>query len=133
MLIKKKHKIQQEKGIATLLIIVIIGAAVLIMAFSSSILGLGDLNMAYTAQKGKEAFYIADGCVEEALRRLKIDSLYTGDSLNLGSGSCIISIESAGDSRDILIIGEVDDYQKRLEINATISNGIISINSWEEI
>lgn len=127
-----------QRGVAALLTIVIISTAALIMAYSASILGLGELEMGYDSQQGGEAFSAADGCMEEALRQLRIDTGYSGDSLNLSNGSCIISISGAGNDRIITVIGTVGDYNKKIETDITFSDSaitgvVITINSWQEL
>jgi hypothetical protein len=134
-----KKKLQtNQKGFAVLMAIIIIGAATLIMAYSSSILSMGELELGYYSQKGSEAFAIADGCMEEALRRLKIDPNYAitvDDNLNLGNGSCIISIDPNGGDLDIIVTGSVDSlkYNKKIKTNITLNGQDITINSWEEL
>ena len=121
-----------EDGIAALLTIVIIGAASLIMAYSASILSLGDLELGFDSQKGSQAFALADGCMEEAMRRLEIDDLYVGGTLSIGDNSCIIVISSSGSDRTILVTSEVDIYHKKIEAQVTLSSGELVLNSWEE-
>lgn len=124
-----------NRGVAALLTIVIVGAATLIMAYTASILGFGELSMGYTSQKGAETFSIADGCVEEALLRLRIDNNYSGETLSLGEGSCIISVSGAGASRTVVVESSLDVYNKKLQVDITISgsnNEIITIDNWQE-
>jgi hypothetical protein len=126
-----KYKIPED-GVAALLTIVIVGAASLIMAYSASILALGDLELGYDAQKGSQAFSLADGCVEEAMRRLRLDDTYSGSSLSIGSNSCIIGISSSGLNRTIVVTSTVDIYHKKLEAQVSISGSDVTLNSWEE-
>lgn len=122
-----------NRGATAILTVVIIGAAALIMAVAASYLGLGELDMGYVSQKGGETFAVADGCAEEALRHLRINTSYTGDTLSLGGGSCIISISTAGADRTITVTSTIGDFNKSLEINLTLSGDVITINSWSEI
>jgi hypothetical protein len=126
------QSLKQQKGLAMMMIIVIISAAALIMAFSATWLGLGELETGYTSQKGNEAWAVAEGCVEETLRRLKIEADYSGGSLNLNNGSCIIEIAGAGSSKTITATSTVDQYNKVVEVQITLTNNIITINSWQE-
>ena len=121
-----------EKGIVAILTIIIIGAATLIMALNSSLLGLGELGMGYTAGKSSTVIAITDGCLEEVLYQLKLDSDYDDNSLVLDEGSCIINIISTGDDRTITITGTIGDYNKKIEVKLTFSGERIIINSWEE-
>ena len=121
-----------EDGIAALLTVVIIGAASLIMAYSASILGLGELELGFDSGQGEEAFAVADGCIEESFRKLKLDDLYSGETLNLGDNSCIISVSGGGSTRIITAVSTVSNYHKKIEANITISSGNIVLDSWEE-
>ena len=121
-----------NKGAAALLTVVIIGAATLIMAVSASFLGLGELDLGYTAQKNAEVFNIADGCMEEAMRHLRIDSTYAGAALSLGDGSCIISVVAVLNDRTITVEAALGAYNKKIEASLTLTGNVITLNSWQE-
>ncbi len=130
----KKIK-KNQGGMTALLTIIVISAAVLIVVKNASLISITEADMAYMTEKGERALAIAEGCAEETLRRLQIDSSYTASdlSLPLGEGSCIINTISQGNSRTITIIGNIDEYYKKIEVTATINNNLISVNRWEEI
>jgi len=130
---KARYLLSNQTGMAALLIVIMIAAATLIMSISSAILGLGESEMGYTAQRGTEALFIADSCMEEALRRLKLDVNYNGGNLNLGNGTCIIKVIPNSNNRTITATGTVGDYNKNIEINLTLNGNLITINSWQEI
>mgnify|MGYP007123701188 CR=1 FL=1 len=124
----------KQKGVAALLTIIIVGASALIMAFSASILGLGELDMGYISQQGAETLAIADGCMEESLERLRNDASYAGGSLSLGDGSCIITVSTSGNNSTTTVTANIDSkYFKKIRTTADINNGIVSIDSWEEL
>jgi len=123
-----------QQGVVALLTVIIISAAVLIMALNASLLGLGELDLGYTSQKAGEVFSIADGCMEEALRRLRLDAAYSGDALNLGSGSCIIEVDTIGSISTIIVTANIDNtYYKKIQTTANVIDSVISINNWKEI
>lgn len=128
-------------GFSALLTVLIIGVAALTMAYSASLLGLGELELGYTAQKGGEAFYAADGCLEETLRRLRLNANYGVGagiiSLTIGNNSCTITIDDlGGNQRQIIVKGESKGYYKKIRAVATVALqpvlNIVTINSWEE-
>ena len=120
----------EQKGVAALLTIVIVGAATLIMAYSASLLGLGELDMGYTSQQAAETFAIADGCMEETLHQLRLDSGYTGATLNLGDGSCTIEVSGGL----ITVTANIDSkYYKKIQAGYSISNNVVSVTSWQEL
>ena len=135
MMLSGQHNsiLNDKRGMAALLTVVMISAAVLIMAFSVSFLSIGELGAGYTAQKGEEALALAHGCAEESLRRIGISNIWQGGTLNLSNGSCIISLVGQGKDRTINITSTVGNYQKNLKILAKIENGIIAVNSWQEV
>ncbi len=124
---------KDNRGIAALMIVVVIGAAALILALSSSFLGLGELDMGYTAQKGGEVASLADGCMEEALRQIQLDNNYAGETLNLEGNSCIIGIQTNGNDRTITVSALVSDYGEKIQTNITINSGLITLNSWQKL
>jgi len=136
---RKTKKLSNEKGAVALIVVVVIAAASLLMAYNASFLGLGDLELGYSSQKGGEALAVSEGCLEEALRRIRLDENYgvgQGEmNLSLDNGSCIIEVGANGNDRDIITTGNIDNYNKIIEANLTLSgdnNDVININSWEE-
>lgn len=122
----------REDGAAALLTVVIVSAAVLVMALGTSLRGVGDLDMGYTAQKGNEALAVADACAEEAIRRLRIESGYTGGTFNIGSGSCILTVSNVSTTYTITSVGTVGDYTKTVQVVITLNGSSTTVDSWEE-
>lgn len=124
-----------NKGAAAILTVVIVGAATLLMAYSASILGLGELEMGYLSQKGEETFFLTDGCIEEAMHRLRKDNDYSGSTLNLGNGSCIISVSGSGLSRTITATGTIGVHTKVINTELLLNTSTTSarILSWDEV
>jgi hypothetical protein len=126
--------IKNQKGIAALLTVVVVSAAAMIIAYSATMLGIGETEMGYMAQRATEALSVADGCMEETLNRLRKNNSYVGGTLNLGEGSCIINITGTGATRAITIIGTVDDYNKKIYSDITFLSGRrIRVDSWQEL
>lgn len=123
---------KDNRGIAAMITIVVVGVAALIMAYSASFLGLGELDMGYTAQKGTQSFVLADGCIEEALYRLKLDNTYTGDTLSIDENSCIITVSGAGSNRTVSATATVGDFTRDISADVTITGGVVTIDSWND-
>lgn len=129
-----KKKFQNKTGFSAIITIVILSIAGLIMAYSAVLLGLGELEMGYDFGRGGEAMAIADGCMEEALRRIRVDDTYSGGLLNLGNGSCVINVSGSGSNRIVIVKGTVDNYNKKIEADLSLGGGgKIIINSWKEL
>ena len=124
-------------GFAALLTIIIVSASAFLMAYSASVLGLYELEIGYTAQKGSEALSVADGCLEESLYRLRMDTSYVGDTLTYGLSSCTINVSGSGLSRTITIAADIESsFYKHLEVEVTLSGTVyptITITDWNEV
>lgn len=123
---------KDKRGIAALIVVAIIGAVALIMAFSASWFGIVDLDTGYLAKKGQEVSVMADGCMDNALQRLKLDVNYSGETLSVNGGSCIISVAVIGNGRTITVDASSGNYNQGLIVDITLSGNIIAINSWQE-
>ncbi len=132
MSMQKLKLLSDTRGIAALLIVIIISAAALIMAFSASMLGIGDADMGFTAQKGNQALALATGCAEEALRRLQMNDTWPGTTLSLTDGSCIINVSSSGNNRTLTVLAGVDNFNKKIMVTAIVSSSLVTISSWQE-
>jgi len=121
-----------NRGMVALLTVIIVSAAALLMAFSASMLGLGEMDMGYTSQKGQESLSFVNGCAEESLRQLQLDANWGGGTLNLMGGSCIIGVLTNGNNRVLTVSGTIDNFTKKLQILASVNNGMVSTTSWQE-
>ncbi|MBL7057967.1 hypothetical protein ISS03_01400 [Patescibacteria group bacterium] len=89
-----------QRGAAMAIYTIIVMSAALIMASVSAEAGFFDITMTYRDQKATEALYIVEGCVEDTLRRIDVNSDYgigSGEiELSVLSGSCIIEVRDEG-------------------------------------
>lgn len=127
----------KQAGVAALLLVVIISSAALLMAYSAALLGLGELDMGYTFQKGSEALAVADGCLEETLRRIRLDNSYglgaEDIALSVINGSCIINVDDiSGGRRMVNIKSAIGDYYKKIEAEILLSVNAVEIDGWRE-
>jgi hypothetical protein len=139
----KSKRESQQNGVAALLTVVIIGAATLVMAYGASLLGLGELSIGYAEQKGAEAFSLADGCMEEALRRTRLNASYgvgVGTmNVSVTNGSCTIEVTDTGsnpETRNIIVRGTTGRFHKRIQSAFSLSADtppVITITSWDEL
>lgn len=124
--------LKSKKGSALLVVIIILAAAGLMMGTSILYSGLGELDMGFTYQCGEEAFSFVDGCLEESLIRLKLDSSYNGGSFTIGNGNCIINIAGDAANKIINATSSVGNCMKRMQATAFLDGGNINIINWEE-
>lgn len=124
-------------GFSALLTVLVIGVVALAMAHSASMLGLGELDLGYTAQKGGEAFAVADGCLEETMRRIRLNTNYGVGAgviaLTIANNSCTITVDDiGGNQRRLTVSGNASGYYKKIQAIIILTGNIITLNSWEE-
>lgn len=126
-----------KKGFIALITIVIISATTLLLVLGASGIGLGELDSGFSDGKSGEAFAIAEGCIDEVLRRLHLDSNYGvgAGTINLSvhNGSCTIEVTANASERTINVTGTADDFNKSLRVVATVSGGTVTLDSWSEV
>ena len=129
------YLMKNKAGIAALFTVIVIGSAGLLMAYGAVMLGIGELELGYTASRGAEAFALADGCVDEALERLRVNESYSGGILTLPNGWCDIQVQviPSPTQRTITVTGTINTmYYKKLQAVVTVGSAV-TIDSWLEL
>jgi hypothetical protein len=133
---QNKHN---QNGVALLFVVIVISATALVFVVNAAFLGIGEADVGFTAMQGEESYLIAEGCAEESMRRIRVDSSYgigVGEiTLPLSRGTCTIEITANGSERTLLVKGTIDSYNKTLQIvgNIDTTTNEFSITSWEEV
>jgi len=133
----KLCNIKNNKGFVAIVTLVLMTALVTILAYSAGNLGLGELQMSYTAQKGLEALSVADGCVDEVLRRFRLNANYgiSAGTLvyTLNYGTCSVDVvDLGGGQRRATVTGTTAQYNKKIEVVVQTSATDVTIVSWTE-
>lgn len=129
-----------EGAIALLGLLILMGAALIIVT-GLSLRGLTNLEAADIAHRGEEAFGGADGCVTEALRRLRDDDTYAGGTVTIGNTVCTMTVtDDGGGQRTIQTSatrGAVTRHVRAIAQMSTITLSgrtitVWALTSWEE-
>ncbi|MDP4008573.1 MAG: hypothetical protein Q8P68_05275 [Candidatus Peregrinibacteria bacterium] len=122
-----------RRGIATLIVIIIVSAVILLIAMSATLKGIDETQTGAHQNKSLEIFSGTDGCLDEGLLGLNNSSSYTGEVLTLGNISCIIVVTGHGSTRTINVVATYGtDYDREIEAVVTLSPEFV-ITSWSEI
>ena len=127
-----KQMLHSESGYIALIAVIIILAATLAIGLSLNVLSIGEAQSGLLRQQSVQAFGVADSCMQEAYIRIKRDGAYAGGSLNLGEGSCTITVTSNGSDRTVTVASDVDGIQRSLESKVTIVGATLSFQYWTE-
>lgn len=120
-------------GAVLIITVVVLGVAALIMALNATLLGIGSLDLGYTSQQHSETVSLADACVEEALYRLRNNNSFSGATLSLGSGQCILSVTPSGLNRTIHVTATIDTITAVVVVESILgADTSITVTSWQE-
>lgn len=132
--------VRQEKGgFAALFVVVVLGGAALLMAVNANYTSLGELASSYVSARGEEARALAEGCIDETLRRILIDTAYGLGSGPIAfsppNGSCIITVDGSGSARTITVLGNRESYYKKVQVSILLPAtpvDALTVVGWDE-
>lgn len=125
---KRLSIIMKGQALITLLFFIVIASTV---TAASVVIIMTDSSAATKMQEGTRAYYVAESGVENALLRLLRDPSYTGETLPVSDGSVTITVSGTG-PYTILAVGTVGNFQRTIQVNASYTNNILSVTSWQE-
>lgn len=120
-----------------LVVVVILGAALLIMSMGTFLIGFGAREGSSAMRESGEVLALADGCMNEVLLRLHRDMNYGVGSgvipFTAPNGSCTLEVsDSGGDVRQIDIQASMNGFVRHIRSTVSIIGGSVSTLSWEE-
>lgn len=80
-------------------------------------------------EQAVDAYYVAEAGIENALIRLLRDPNYSGETLDIGDSSAIVTI--AGST--ITSTGNVNNLTKKIQVEVSYNDNQMTIISWKEI
>ncbi len=128
-----KKIIFQQKGQALVTLLFFMVIAVTITSAAVVLIATNSL-AASRFEQGTDALDIAESGVENALLRLDRDPSYTGETLNVGTGTVTISV-SLGNPTIITATGSANQNNatRTIQVNTVYNNGALTVTSWKEL
>lgn len=116
---------------SAIIAVTVIGFVCLLAVKGAFFLSLGGLESGRKLDYGSQAFYSAQSCLDEALRRIKHDNSYEADNkaLELDRGACAYSVSSFGSEKTVNIIGTAGNHQKALTARIDLSGAYLDLVS----
>ncbi|MDP2685391.1 MAG: hypothetical protein Q8P20_10265 [bacterium] len=124
---------KNQQGYIALIAVLIIVVATLAIGLSLNSLSIGETQSGLMVQQFVQSQSIADSCMQEAYQKLRFDGAYVGESLNLGQGSCTITVIPSGADHIITVQSDVKNIITKLESSITVVGNNITVNYWQNI
>ena len=133
-----QKRTSSQSGAAALLTVLIVTAAGILLATNAAFLGLGEVDNAFVSGQAGETLSLADGCVDETMRRMRLDPNYGVGAgtmtLTMTDGSCDIDVvNTGGGARTITVSATHNAYHKNIEARVTIVGTSVTLDAWLEI
>jgi len=122
-----------QKGQALVSVLMII--TITILAASTAVVAA---SLSLTAGRGSQSnkvYYAAETGVEEALIKLLRDPSYGSGNLTLNGAAVQISVQTPilnPNQRIITSEATLDNIRRRVEVSASFTNNVLTVNSWKE-
>lgn len=123
---------ERKSGFVIMAAVLVMAAAIWLILLGQAHLHLNESLINRSWQESQSLAFVSDACLEIAYRGLVLDQFYTGQSLSWGSRSCIITIAKELDDYQIKVSALSNDYYKKIEVEASLNAGQLTINSWRE-
>lgn len=127
---------KKERGVITLMSVLIVGALGLTLTVSLLSLGVDSTRTIISQEQSFFAQNYADACGEYALNKLRLSTGYAGgDTLTFSQGSCSVdSVLGSGDTnRTVHVRGSTPSVTRRVKIQIAHITPSLSLTSWEEV
>lgn len=122
-----------NSGFAALAVVVIVGAAALVLALSTAWLGVRELTIATTVDHGGGVKSFTDGCLDTALLTLRLDPAPVNYQFTDTVGQCIITMSDIGGGKSQVVAQTIVDGDSR-SLSATVTtnptNHSITVNNY---
>lgn len=83
-------------------------------------------------EEGNHALELAENGIENALLRLLRDNTYSGETFVINDGTVTITATGSG-VKTVRSTGVKGIFTKTVQVNASFTNGVLSVLSWQEM
>ncbi len=125
-----------ERGYIALITVLIVMAVTLSIVTTVSHLGIGEAQSGLSLYKGEGTLTFVEGCVEDAMLKIRANPLYNGTQITRPEGTCTITyyLNGAGPTNwDITVSTTATSYKRSVRVKFTRSSTGITLTSWKEI
>ena len=124
---------KNQQGYIALLTTLIVLAVALVTVGSVSLLSIGEAESGLALSKGENSLQFVEGCMEDAIFKIKVNQNYAGGNISRPEGNCVITVSEVGNSYTLTATTDSSVQYKRIVKVVLTRGNAITINSWQEI
>lgn len=123
----------KQSGYIALMTVLIIMAVVVSTATTVSLLAIGETQSGFSLYKGESTLNLVEGCVEDAMLKIRSDSSYGGGTISRPEGACIVSANlDTHPNWEITVTNNDTTYKRQIRVRFTKNPTGITLTSWKE-
>ena len=119
-------------GYIALITVIILSAVSLAVATTVSLLAIGEAQSSYALSKGEDTLGFVEGCMEDALLKVRASDAYTGGAITRPEGTCTITVSTGGNVWTVTATTTATTYKRTIQAIVTKSTSLV-ITSWKEL
>jgi hypothetical protein len=120
---------RKGQALITLLFFIVVGISI---TSAAAIILVNNIASASTSEQGTDAYEVAESGIENALLELLRNPSYSGETLFVGNGTCVIQVTN-GNPITILSTGTYNNSVRKIQVQVVYNNSILTISTWKEI
>lgn len=123
----------QPQGYVAIAVVLLLSVIILGVMVTVAQLGIGEEQSSLALSKGEDSLHFVEGCMEDALLKLRASSGYTGGSITRPEGTCTVTISNVGTIYTVTATTTATNYRRT--VRAVVNRGVtaITITSWNEL
>ena len=132
---KKIFNLTKQNGYIAFTSLLVISAITTVILISSVLISVTTSKNSLSFKKSQEAEVAANGCLENALLRLKFDNNYNNETLTVSQTTCTISISGVGANKTVNIEAVINDppsYYQAIQASVKVKGNGISLTSYQK-
>ncbi len=126
-------KKKSEQGYVAISIILILTVVISGVMITVAQLGVGEGQVSLAITKGEGALVFIEGCMEDALLKLRNSASYAGGTISRPEGICTITVSQAGSNYTVTTTTTATDYRRTVQAVVNRGGSYLTISSWKEI
>lgn len=127
----KKVIKKSEQGYVAISIVLILTAVVLGIMITVAQLGIGEGQVSLALSKGEDSLNLTEGCMEDALLKIRSNASYSGGSITRPEGTCSIGVSQAGSTYTVTATTVTTTYKRTIQA-VVVRGSSLSLTSWKE-
>ena len=135
---KNRHSKQasdsySKSGYVAISIVLILSVISIAVAVTVAQLGIGEGQTSLSHSKGEETLHFVEGCLEDALLKLRASASYAGGTISRPEGSCTITVSSVATTYTVTATTTATTYRRSVQAVVVRGSSAVTLSSWKEL